>query len=117
MEDPRCKSLFDGVVIEIEDPRYKGQFNGVVVEMEDPRCKSPFNSVEIEMEDPRCKSPLRMWGLRLKERDRPVRLVHVFNQRRPTSGGSCPCSAATDYSCEAVARSWFTASKRLRSSA
>jgi len=40
MEDPRCKSQFDGVVIELEDPRYKGQFNGLVVEMEDPRCKA-----------------------------------------------------------------------------
>jgi len=36
MEDPRCKSLFYLVALEMEDPRCKR----ATVEMEDPRCKS-----------------------------------------------------------------------------
>jgi hypothetical protein len=56
-DDPQCKCLFGGVVIEAEDPRYKSLYYGVALEMEDLRCKS----VTAVTEDPRCMN-LRMAG-------------------------------------------------------
>jgi len=45
MEDPRCRGLFQGVLLK-----------RAAIEMEDPRCRH----VGIEMEDPRCRN-LGIW--------------------------------------------------------
>lgn len=52
IDDTRCKSLIQGVVIEAEDLRCKSLGYRVTTEMEDPRCVS----VAMKMDDPRCQS-------------------------------------------------------------
>jgi len=51
MDDSRCKSLLDGMLIEMEDPRCKNLGTRRVIEIEDCRC----GSVAITMEDSRCQ--------------------------------------------------------------
>ncbi len=57
MDDPRCKELLSGVMIEVEGPRYKSLHYRVELETEDSRC----NRVPIKMEDPRCANLFVPW--------------------------------------------------------
>jgi hypothetical protein len=56
LDDTRCKSLLEGVVIEAEDLRCKSLGYSAPKEMEDPRCRS----AATVMEDPRCQN-MRNW--------------------------------------------------------
>ena len=57
MEDPRCQSLLDGLVVEMEDQRCKSLRTRLTIEIEDRRS----NSVAIRMEDPRCSNLHNRW--------------------------------------------------------
>jgi hypothetical protein len=52
MEEPRCKIA----AMKTDDPRCRGLLNGVVIEVEDPRCKGLGERAAVEMDDPRCGS-------------------------------------------------------------
>jgi hypothetical protein len=56
LDDARCKSLIQGVVIEAEDHRCKSLGYRATTEMDDPRCAS----TAIKMDDPRCQN-MRNW--------------------------------------------------------
>ena len=56
LDDARCKSLIQGVVIEAEDHRCKSLGYRATTEMEDPRCAS----VAMKIDDPRCQN-MRNW--------------------------------------------------------
>lgn len=51
-EDARCKSLLNGMGIEVDDYRYKRLSHSVSIEMDDPRCRN----TATEMDDPRCRN-------------------------------------------------------------
>jgi hypothetical protein len=55
-EDLRCKSLLQGVEVEMEDPRCKYLGYSRVIEMDDPRCQISA----MKMDDPRCQR-LHIW--------------------------------------------------------
>ena len=57
IEDSRCPSLLNGVVIEPEDQRCRSLNMSAVIEIEDCR----FNRVTLQMEDPRCNNLRPRW--------------------------------------------------------
>jgi hypothetical protein len=57
MEDPRCKSLRTGVMIQTEDLRCRTLRNGLVIEMEDHWSRR----ASVAMEDPRCGNLSNRW--------------------------------------------------------
>jgi hypothetical protein len=57
MEDSRCQSLLDGVVVDMEDQRCTSLRPSAAIMIEDCRCKS----VAIRMEDPRCNYLHTKW--------------------------------------------------------
>ena len=57
MDDPRCKGLQQGMVVEMEDFRCKNLQCRVKIEIDDPRCRL----AAIETEDPRCVNLHSNW--------------------------------------------------------
>jgi hypothetical protein len=57
MDDPRCKGLQQGMVVEIEDFRCASLLSRMALEIDDHRCRH----TPIQTEDPRCENLHKIW--------------------------------------------------------